>query len=63
MADEDLDLMLTNNNFSKMFIQDLDTYKKLEMEQDADREALAIYNQHTSLVKELDRAIRKELGL
>ena len=33
------------------------------MEQDADREALAIYNQHTALVKELDRAIRKELGL
>ncbi len=63
MADEDLDLMLTNNNFSKMFIRDLDTYKKLEMEQDADREALAIYNKHTSLVKELDRAIRKELGL
>ena len=63
MAREDLDLMLINYFLSMEGVEDLDVYKQLEMEQDADREALAIYNQHTALVKELDRAIRKELGL
>ena len=56
-------MQIFSYNLDKMFIDDsdLDTYKKLTMEADADRVAYEIYTQHYALVKELERKIMEAL--
>lgn len=63
LEEGELEEMISKNNFAKDYIddEDLQSYKMLPMEQDADRIAYEIYTKHTDLVKQLDEAILKEV--